>query len=381
MDDHAWGLQPSPPLLKSKLSRTSPRNSSFQFMNTNPPFAPLGSPHIVVLGAGAIGGYIGAWLAATGANVTLLGRAKTLSTIQTHGYTLTDLNERKQVIEPKRIRFSTDPQVLQLADVVLVTVKSRDTLEAAHLLQAHAQPNVLVISFQNGVGNAAQLAKLLPHLNVIAGMVPFNVVTLPNGHLHCGTEGQLCVESHPALKVLLPLFVKAGLSLQECKNFEAVQWGKLLLNLNNAVNALSDLPLKQELSQHAYRKCLAMLMGETLQVLKKAKITPAKVSKLSPTLLPWVLSLPDFIFKRLASSMLKIDEQARSSMWEDLQHMRTTEVNELNGAVVKLAEQVGIHAPMNARMVQLIQDAERSKLRGISGEALLQQLQASLSTS
>ena len=350
-------------------------------MNTPPSLPQIESPHFVVLGAGAIGGYIGAWLTATGANVTLLGRAKTLNTVQTHGYTLTDLNERKQVLEPTHIRFSTDPQVLQLADVVLVTVKSRDTLQAAQLLQAHAQPNALVISFQNGVGNAAQLAKLLPHLNVIAGMVPFNVVTLPNGHLHCGTEGQLCVESHPALNVLRPLFANAGLSLQECEDFEKVQWGKLLLNLNNAVNALSDLPLKQELSQHAYRKCLALLMDETLQVLKKAKITPAKVSKLSPTLLPWVLRLPDFIFKRLASSMLKIDEQARSSMWEDLQHKRTTEVNELNGAVVTLAEQLGIHAPMNARMVQLIQETELSRLRGISGEALLHQLRSSLSTS
>jgi 2-dehydropantoate 2-reductase len=179
---------------------------------------------------------------------------------------------------------------------------------------------------------------------------------------------------------LLPLFVKAGLSLQVCENFEEVQWGKLLLNLNNAVNALSDLPLKQELSQHAYRKCLALLMSETLQVLKKAKITPAKVSKLSPVLLPLVLRLPDFIFKRLASSMLKIDEQARSSMWEDLQHKRATEVNELNGAVVRLAQQMGIHAPMNARMVQLIQEAELGKLRGISGEALLQQLRSTLST-
>jgi 2-dehydropantoate 2-reductase len=349
-------------------------------MNASPPLPPLGSPHLVVLGAGAVGGYIGGWLAATGANVSLLGRAKTLSTVQTHGYTLTDLNERKQVIQPTHIRFSTDPLVLQLADVVLVTVKSRDTLQAAQLLQAHAQPNAVVISFQNGVGNAALLSKLLPHLNVIAGMVPFNVVTLPNGHLHCGTEGQLCVQNHPALPALLPLFVKAGLSLQVCENFEEVQWGKLLLNLNNAVNALSDLPLKQELSQHAYRKCLALLMSETLQVLKKAKITPAKVSKLSPVLLPLVLRLPDFIFKRLASSMLKIDEQARSSMWEDLQHKRATEVNELNGAVVRLAQQMGIHAPMNARMVQLIQEAELGKLRGISGEALLQQLRSTLST-
>lgn len=346
-------------------------------MNTTTSLPARGTPHIVVLGAGAIGGYIGGWLAATGSDVSLLGRAKMLSTLQTHGYTLTDLHQRKIVLPASHLRFSTDPQILQLADVVLVTVKSRDTLQAAELLLTHAKPSAVVISFQNGVGNAAQLSKLLPHLNVIAGMVPFNVVTLPNGHLHCGTEGQLSIQQDTALTTLLPHFVKAGLPLQVCENFEEVLWGKLLLNLNNAVNALSDLPLKQELSQHAYRKCLALLMDETLQVLKLAKIKPAKVSKLPPALLPNVLRLPNFIFKRLASSMLKIDEQARSSMWEDLQRNRTTEVNAINGAVVELALQLGVKAPLNARMVALIEEAESGKLRGISGEALLRQLQSS----
>ncbi|MFM1949991.1 MAG: 2-dehydropantoate 2-reductase [Pseudomonadota bacterium] len=332
------------------------------------------SPHFVVLGAGSIGGYIGGCLLATGTRVTLLGRAKARDTAQAHGYTLTDLHQRQVLIPAANIRFSIDPQVLQLADVVLVTVKSRDTPEAAALLKLHAKPHTTVISFQNGIGNSEQLANLLPHLNVIAGMVPFNVVTLPRGHLHCGTEGQLCAENNSALWPLRPIFEHAGLPLQSYDNFQQVQWGKLILNLNNAVNALSDLPLKQELSQHAYRKCLALLIDETLRVLKKANIKPAKISKASPFLLPAILRLPNFIFKRLAGSMLKIDEQARSSMWEDLQLGRTTEVNELNGAVVELAKLCGAQAPLNARMVELIQEAEQRQRSGMTGEDLLQAL-------
>jgi 2-dehydropantoate 2-reductase len=80
------------------------------------------------------------------------------------------------------------------------------------------------------------------------------------------------------------------------------------------------------------------------------------------------------LFKRVAASMLKIDEQARSSMWEDLQRKRTTEVTELNGAVVKLAISVGLKAPLNARMVQLIQQAEKMPLKAISGKDLSNQL-------
>lgn len=368
MADPVLVLKPNPRHQKIKLAHHPSMNLP---ITSNEPHE---SPHIVVLGTGAIGGYLGGWLTAAGANVTLLGRSKTLQTVEAHGLTLTDLHQRKKVLQPQGVRFSTEPEVLQLADFILVTVKSRDTETAAALIHTHAKPNATVISFQNGVGNAEQLAKHLPHLNVIAGMVPFNVVTLTQGHLHCGTEGDLSVKRHPCVAPVLPLFERAGLPLQQYDQFTEVQWGKLILNLNNAVNALSDLPLKEELSQHAYRQCLAALISETLMVLKIAGIKPAKVSKVSPSVLPYILRLPNFVFKRLAASMLKIDEKARSSMWEDLQMKRTTEVNELNGAVVRLAQASGTTAPLNAKMVELIQLAEDGQLRGLSGNALLQKL-------
>jgi len=343
-------------------------------MNTHAGFQKQDSPHIVVLGAGAIGGYIGGCLAVAGAHLSFLGRSKMQHIVKTHGYNLTDLYGRHAKLEPTEVQFTTDPSVLQKADCVLVTVKSRDTLAAADLLRTHANPNASIISFQNGIGNAEALANQLPHFQVISGMVPFNVVTLPNGHLHCGTEGQLCTESNALLSPLITLFEKAGLPLQQHAHFKEIQWGKLILNLNNAVNALSDLPLKEELSQRAYRQCLALLISETLTVLNLAGIHPAKVSKVSAKLLPYILRTPDFVFKRLAASMLQIDEKARSSMWEDLQNQRTTEVTALNGAVVDLAKSIGVSAPVNARMVTLVQQAEKGLLKALSGRALLQTL-------
>jgi 2-dehydropantoate 2-reductase len=86
------------------------------------------------------------------------------------------------------------------------------------------------------------------------------------------------------------------------------------------------------------------------------------------------LRLPNFIFKRLAASMLQMDDKARSSMWEDLQHNRTTEVDDLNGAVVDLAKSLGSTAPRNARIVSLVHQAEQGKLRGILGEDLMHAL-------
>ncbi|MFL6172592.1 MAG: ketopantoate reductase C-terminal domain-containing protein, partial [Marmoricola sp.] len=150
----------------------------------------------------------------------------------------------------------------------------------------------------------------------------------------------------------------------------AVLWAKLLLNLNNAINALSGLPLKEELSQRDYRVCLAMAQAETLGVLKAAGIKPAKITPLPPGLLPTLLKVPDAIFARVATKMLEIDPIARSSMADDLALGRTTEIDWINGEVVRLAAQVAMTAPINEKVVSLIRAAEQGGRRDWSGAEL-----------
>jgi 2-dehydropantoate 2-reductase len=334
----------------------------------------LKPPHIVVLGAGAIGCYIGAWLNTTEAQITFLGRPSVEDRVRQHGLTVSDLNQRSMSFDASEINFETSPAVLMAADLILVTVKSADTPEAAKQILQHAKTSALILSFQNGVGNAKVLQQQLPDMTVIGGMVPFNVATLPEGRLHCATEGQLCAEEHPSLTAWLPLFKACGLPIQLHQQFEAIQWGKLILNLNNSVNALSGLPLKAQLSDRAYRQSLALLIEETLHILKLAGIQPAKISKAPPSLLPVLLRAPNFIFKRLAAGMLKIDESARSSMWEDLQMQRKTEVDYINGAVINLAHSLGQTAAINSRMVALIKSAEAGEYRPQDGRHLLSDL-------
>jgi 2-dehydropantoate 2-reductase len=216
----------------------------------------------------------------------------------------------------------------------------------------------------------------LPNRIVLAGMVPFNVVQMPNGRFHRGTEGELMLEAAPAIGAWKALFESAGLPLFERADMVGVQWGKLLLNLNNPINALSGMPLKAELSQRAYRRCLAALIAEAMEILTAAHIQPAKVAKIGPRLLPALLRLPDFLFIRIAATMLRIDPEARSSMWEDLQVGRRTEVDYLNGAVVKLAEALGRDARSNRRIVELIRRAEQGTVAEYSGDALLTELQS-----
>lgn len=326
---------------------------------------------IAIFGAGSIGVYAGVSLLAAGADAVLIGRSRMHARIASEGVRLTDLHGADRHVDASRIPYSEDAEAVRDAALILVAVKSADTAAAAAAICAHARSDALVVSLQNGVGNADVLRAGLPGHCVLAGMVPFNVVQMPGNRFHRGTEGELMVEASPKLAPWLDMFRKAGLSLLERHDFTAVQWGKLLLNLNNPVNALSGLPLKAELSQLAYRRCLALLIGEALAVLKAAGIRPAKVARVAPGLLPVLLRLPDFLFRRVASAMLNIDPQARSSMWEDLQAGRRTEVDYLNGAVAHLAQAHGRTAPLNARIVALIREAEQGNGRQFSGGELL----------
>src|SRR5690606_19407628 len=123
--------------------------------------------------------------------------------------------------------------------------KSGATREAGErLAQVLAAPTT-VVSFQNGVQNADILEAALPGLRVLTGMVPFNVLQRGDGRFHQGTAGRLAVARDPAITPYAPLFHAAGLPLELHADMRAVQWGKLLLNLNNAINALSGLPLAE----------------------------------------------------------------------------------------------------------------------------------------
>jgi len=326
---------------------------------------------IAILGAGSIGCYLGGALLASGADVVLIGRQRMADRIARYGLMLSDLHGRSVTLQADQVQYTQDATSLAGRQLILVTVKSADTAEAAKAIRQFADPDAIIISFQNGIGNAETLRQHLPGRTVLAGIVPFNVVHLPEGRLHRGTDGELMVEDAPALQPWLDTFQSAHLSVALQNDIVSVQWGKLLLNLNNSVNALSGLPLKQELSQRAYRRCLALMIAEALQVLQAAGIRPAKVARVAARYLPLLLILPDAIFKTIAASMLRIDPEARSSMWDDLQAERATEIDFLNGAVVLLAAKLGRTAPVNSHMMQLIHAAEQGAQKQWSGEALL----------
>lgn len=333
-------------------------------------------PHIAIFGAGSIGCYVGGRLAKAGAHVSLVGRERLAKEIAANGLRLTDYRGADLRLGGGDVDYHVDPAIAAEADLILVTVKSGATAEAGGTLARLARPGAVVVSFQNGIGNAETLQAALPGRIVLAGMVPFNVIHRAAGHFHQGTEGTLDVQQHPALAPFLKSFANAGLPLRQHADLGPVQWAKLLLNLNNAINALSGLPLKQELSQRDYRRCFALAQNEALTVLRAADIRPAKLTPLPPQFFPFALRLPDGLFRIAASKMLAIDPLARTSMLDDLDAGRPTEVDWLNGEIVRLAGKLGRPAPVNARLAELIHSAEEGGRRNWPGDELLERLQS-----
>jgi len=329
-------------------------------------------PRIAIYGAGSVGCYLGARLHEH-ARVTFIGRHRIIDTLRVCGLRWSDLHGHSGHLAARALDLRLDAFAAAKAHLVLVTVKSSATAAVARELAEVIAPGIPVISFQNGLHNTETLRAALPNHPVLAGMVPFNVLQRRPGTFHQGSGGELMVESHPSLKPFLPVFAAAGLPLTVRDDMPAVQAAKLLLNLNNAVNALSGLPLKEELSQRAWRRCLALAQREALKVFAAADVRPAKLTALPPRWLPRVLELPDGLFQRLASKLLAIDPVARSSMWEDLDAGRATEVEEINGEIVRMAARRDMTAPVNARLVSLIHEAEHRR-RSWQGEQLLQEL-------
>jgi len=314
---------------------------------------PAAAP-VLVMGAGSVGCYVGGCLAAAGETVALVGRPRVTDALALHGLTLSDLDGgRRHVAAARLTLFDAVPAIAP--SLVLLCVKSSGTAAAAAELARQLPPGTVVLSLQNGVANADIARAQAPALTVLPGMVGFNIAELAPGHYHRGTSGELAAPDHPLLRPWQPRFAAAGLKLVLHDDMRGVQWAKLLLNLNNPVNALAGLPLRAQLLDRDLRRVTAALQDEALAALAAAGIEPAKLTPLPPQRIPWLLRLPTPVFRLLALRMLRIDPQARSSMADDLALGRPTEVDAICGEVVRLAAALGAGAPLNARIAQLVE--------------------------
>jgi 2-dehydropantoate 2-reductase len=322
--------------------------------------------HVGVMGAGSIGCYVGGRIAAAGeADVTLVGRPSLQGTARSRGLTLREF-DREEWVAPAKFRFETAPEALATCDVVLVCVKSGATSEVGAMLATALRPDCVVVSLQNGVRNPEVLRAELPQHRVVVGVVGFNVVLREGATLHHTTTGPLVLETRPEDHPWVDALRSAGLDVEELDPIAPEQWTKLLVNLNNAISALSGAPTRTMILSPGHRRAMTMLLDEGLGVLAAAGIETAKFRGVPLPVMSFVLKLPTPLVRIIVRAQLRVDPESRASMWQDLQRHRTTEVDFLNGEIVRLAERCGVAAPLNRRIVELVHEAERAD-RGSPG--------------
>ena len=319
---------------------------------------------IFILGAGAIGCYVGGRLAASKQNVTLIGRPRIIDKLSlgglrvttNDGFDVTNKSEDLQLATSLSAALKEKPQQNGEQIAILVCTKSTATIDAGLEIAKSEILDPIVVSLQNGAENAQRLRDNEPNAKVYAGMVPFTIGWRGDNHVFLANSGNLQIEESGATNELATNLRAAGVGVDLHKDMLGILWGKLLINLLNPINALANIPIRAQLLDRDYRKALAAAQIEGLGVLSAAGIKPAKVSAAPPAIIPKILRLPNWLFIRIAKSMLSMDPEAKTSMCQDLQSGRPTEVDDLCGAIVRLGTKHGVATPINQKLMELVQN-------------------------
>jgi len=315
----------------------------------------------LIFGAGLIGGFMAGCFASKGLAVSVVGR-ESMRQRFSGNFTVTDYNGHQAVVST--VNFIASGETVETEfDFIWLTVKCTGLAQALIDLKPYVNDNTVILSCQNGLGSDAAVKEVFPGNIVRRVIMTSNVALQSDVHLHRGSQGDLIVEAHICAdgQNLADTVSTELLIAQHIEDIEAYSWAKLQLNLANAVNALADIPVKQMLEQRGFRKIIAKAMQELIEVAHAKGIVLPKIAAVPMHLVPKVLNTPDWLFKLLGSKMMDIDPTVRTSMWWDLSGNRLTEVDVLNGAVVKEGGALGINCPINQRIVDYIHNAESTE--------------------
>jgi 2-dehydropantoate 2-reductase len=315
----------------------------------------------IVFGAGLIGCYLGGVLSVLGFRTSLVCRPSVKDKLKL-GIRLTDYENHQTKVRQLDVinseQSSSNFIDITKADFLWLTVKCTGVEQAIADIAPWVNKQTVIFCCQNGLGSDAVVKQAYPDNVVLRVMVPFNVVELSAGHYHRGSEGDMTIEltdsSYDLVTSLVSKLHSELLPIKTTKEMHALLWAKLQLNLGNSVNALADIPVKAMLEQRGYRRVIALLMSELLQVTDTLEIKLPNITAVSAHKIPMILRLPNFIFTRVANKMLQVDPNVRSSMWWDVSQGKPTEIEHLNGAILKQAKLLNIACPANEKISSLI---------------------------
>ena len=304
--------------------------------------------HIAVVGAGAVGSFYGAMLARAGHKVTLIGRPAHVQATKRDGLKL-DL-ATSSATEIVQIGASTELSSLQSADLVLFCVKSTDSASVARQMAPHLAPHALIMSLQNGVENAALIAQQVPH--AVIPCVVYVAAEMPapgcvkhhgRGELVMGTmQASRLKDPQKTLQDIVALLGSAQVSVQISQNVMAELWSKLMINC--AFNAISG---------------LAQIQYEKLAALESVRATQTALVKevIAVALADGIHLSESAALEAVAKISVTMGSQ-KSSTAQDMARSKPSEIDHLNGFIVRRGQALGVPTPVNQAMFSLVKLVE-----------------------
>lgn len=285
------------------------------------------------MGAGAVGCYFGGMLARAGHDVTLIARPPHVEAIQRNGLRM----ETRTFDEHVRVLASSDPAAAQGAGLVLFCVKSTDTEAAGAQLEPYLAPDALVLTLQNGVDNAGRLRTVLPPRQVAAAVVYVATEMAGPGHVKHHGRGELVIEPSGPSDAVARTLVAAGVPTEISDNVRGALWMKLVINCAyNAISAIAQRPYGENVRGEGIREVMRDVVAECIAVAEAEGV-----------------QLPGDVDAALARIIQTMPTQS-SSTAQDLARGKRTEIDYLNGLIVRRGEALGIATPANRVLWALV---------------------------
>jgi 2-dehydropantoate 2-reductase len=296
---------------------------------------------ILVMGAGAVGSFYGGKLADAGHEVTFVARGEHLRTLRAHGLRVKSYQGEFHL---ECVRATDRPAEAGVCDLVLVCVKSYDTVTAAQSLRPVIGPATIIISLQNGVENEEHLERELACGNVMGGMAYIGVDVVSPGVVVHSVAGRLAFgerngQRTPEAERLEQVFLAAGIQAELSTDIAVTLWDKLVWNATfNAICTLSRSTVGEVLTHSQTR---ALVRDTMLEVIAVARVQG--------------LALPESrADEHIESSQTPAMSVYAPSMVNDLARGKRLEYDALNGVVVRFGERYGVPVPINRTLSRLL---------------------------
>ncbi len=312
---------------------------------------------IAVIGTGAIGSVIGGLLSKAGEDVTLIGRKAHVETINEKGLIIDGALGRMLV------RVKAQECLDFMPDLALLAVKTQDVEIAAREIEPYVS-GIPIVTMQNGVRSDRLVASVLGRGNVISCVVLFGGTFLEPGRVIYSPKGVLVVGEpfSPNGKRVndIAAVLDKAMPTHISGDIHGAHWTKLIMNLNNAIPAITGLSIQETSDQPELRKLSVLLMREGLNTTRAADIELSSLPKLPISVIKTMLKMPvptaSLLLKLMSKSMGNVP--VFGSTLQSIKRGKSTEIDYLNGEIVALGKKSGIPTPYNTVVVDMVHQVE-----------------------